>query len=74
MPWPQVLLVSWIALFVICVSVMEGVSHGGEQNSSVSRLMWPATVFVGGSLLVLVSVALCWPVLQKFASLLLRIP
>ena len=69
----EVVLVSWLALFVICVSIIEGASHEGEPHSDVSRLMWPATVFVGASLLVLFSVALGWPSLQKFASLLLRI-
>jgi hypothetical protein len=65
--WPQVMVATWIGLFVICVGVV-GQSRAvqvEEQRPVIAWLLGPAIVFMCGSLLVLLSVALGWTHIQE---------
>ena len=64
MPWNQVVLVSWIALFVISIALVE------RAESSQSRLLVPAVLFVGGTTFALLGVAMGWPALEKIGAFL----
>ena len=75
MAWPQVVLISWIALFVISVSVLERAqaAHSSEQRTAASQMLWPAALFLSGSLVALFSVALGWTMIERFATVLSRV-
>jgi hypothetical protein len=65
----QVILVSWMALLVICVGIIDQASPRLAPDCAISRLLWPATVFVTGSLLALFGVALAgWGVVATLVD------